>query len=211
MLIDAYDYCNCRWEGFTHVALYHWYRRQRAAQYTVAGSESLLIHNLSAILIHVAVKLVGNIDPTFRKACLVGAISSANEDWLLVNQKGIFTSLIGKISSESRFLDVLNYVQAATHKHEDPFAHFKWLHHLSEGEDKSDSTGIHSSDAYDIFHQISQHGDAVEAVFHQVKSRFCSEVEFEDARLVYSALVGKYRKARNQYTNGMLSLHCIDN
>nr|GMD28813.1 putative jmjC domain, Armadillo-type fold protein [Ipomoea batatas] len=199
------------WEGFTHVALDHWYRRQRATQYTVAHSESLLLHNLSAILIHVAVKLVGDIDPTFRKACLVGAISSANEDWLLVNQTGIFSSLIGKINTESIFSDALKYVEAATQKHEDPFAHLKWLRHLSKGEHEPNSTGIHLADAKDIFHRVSQRRDAVEAVFYQVKSCFCSEVEFEDARRVYIALLGKYRKARNQYTNGMLSLHCIDN
>ncbi|XP_019170844.1 PREDICTED: uncharacterized protein LOC109166337 isoform X2 [Ipomoea nil] len=200
------------WEGFTHVALDDWYRRQRATQYTVADSESLLLHNLSAILIHVAVKLVGDMDPTFQKACLVGAISSANEDWLLVNQNRIFSSLIGRINSESTFSDVLKFVEAATQEHEDPFARFKWLRHLSEGEHESDSTGIHLADAKDIFHRvISQHRDAVEAVFYQVKSCFCSGVEFEDAREVYIALLGKYRKARNQYTNGMLSLHCIDN
>nr|GMD25900.1 JmjC domain-containing protein [Ipomoea batatas] len=171
------------WEGFTHVALDHWYRRQRATQYTVADSESLLLHNLSAILIHVAVKLV-------------------DRD---------FSSLIGKINIESRFSDVLKYIEAATQKHEDPFAHFKWLRHLSKGENEPDSTGIHLPDAKDIFHRVSQHRDAVEAGFYQVKSCFCSEVEFEDARQVYIALLSKYRKARNQYTNGMLSLHCIDN
>ncbi|VFQ61289.1 unnamed protein product [Cuscuta campestris] len=203
------------WEGFAHVAFYHWCRRQRMSDYILADSESLVLHNTSEILIQTAVKLLGDSDPTFRKACLVGALSRASEhsQWLLINQKEIFSYVISKIRSESRFFNVLKHVEAAVQKQEDPFSHFKWLRHLPRGEEhESDITSIHLADANDVFKEIiSRNRDEAEAVFDQVKSNFCSGVVFEDVQPIYVALLGKYREARSQYTNGMLALHCNDN
>ncbi|CAH9086500.1 unnamed protein product [Cuscuta epithymum] len=74
-----------------------------------------------------------------------------------------------------------------------------------------DTNSIHLVDANDVIHQISQNREVAEAVFYQVKSSFCSEVAFEDVQPVYVTLLDDYRKARKQYANGMLSIHCNDN
>ncbi|CAH9093287.1 unnamed protein product [Cuscuta europaea] len=201
------------WEGFAHVALDHWCRRQSITRYILANSESLVLHKISAILIHIAVKLFGDTDPIFRKACLVGALSRACEhtDWLVVNQKEIFSHIICKIRSEATFVDVLKQVEVGIEKHEDLFSHFKWIRHLLKGEHETDTNSIHLVDANDVIHQISQNRDVAEAVFYRVKSNFCNEVAFEDVQPDYVTLLDDYRKARKQYANGMLSLHCNDN
>ncbi|KAL6540762.1 hypothetical protein OROMI_024645 [Orobanche minor] len=199
------------WEGFIHVAVYCWAKKQKALQYESVGSLPWSIHSVSVTLLHIAINLIGHRDLRFRKACLVGAIpfsSPDTRDWLCENQKTTFGCLISRITSELKFSDAVVHLEAALEVNEDPMEHVLWMKYIIAEEEeeieRSHSFSIMSEDYRDI---LNRHKDIAEAAFSQVKSRFCREVEFEDVNRRYQALLGMYRKVRKQYTNGMLSLH----
>ncbi|KAK3005449.1 hypothetical protein RJ639_015618, partial [Escallonia herrerae] len=195
-----------RWEGFIHVALHHW--DQKNLRHDTATSSLSWSLDVAAVnLIHVAVKVLGCNDPTFRKACMVGAISLplVTEGWLNINQRTIFKQLLTKISTESSFLDTVKSVEAAIQKREDPFQDLKWLQHLNK-KGKASERHIRVENLFDL---VNQQKDKAEVAFMDAKSRFCKEVEFEDVQQNYMVLLEKYRTARNQYKNGMLSLHWL--
>lgn len=199
------------WEGFLHVALNHWSEKQREPQRPSSDSMSLSLHVTSVNLLHVAIKLIGDIDPIFRKASLVGQISlsTVTAGWLTMNQRTIFKKLICEINDESKFSDCLDYLETSVQKHEDPFLQLRWLEHLNgEGEViESHKSNISSADVRDILYSCSQHKDIIETAFVQVKTKFCREALFEDIERSYKMLLEIYKKVRKQYTEGMLSLH----
>lgn len=152
---------------------------------------------------HIAIKLIGDVEPTFRKACLVGATSLPSSGWLDMNQQTIFTHLLSIINKKCQFLDTINNIEAAIiHKHEDPFLELSWLNRL-EGERSFNLSSLIST--------LAKHRDEAEAAFMEVKSKFCSEVllKFKDVQHSYIMLIDKYKKVRKQYVNGMLSLHGV--
>lgn len=167
---------------------------------------------MSVNLLHLLIGLFGHSDPTFRKACLVGAVSrpSDTEDWFYLNQKTIFDELIGKISADSRFLELLSSMEMAIRENTDPFQQMRWLQLLDwnretlEGHDRN----LPFTGAEIMFPLYAEHKDMAETAFMQVKSKFCCEVSFEDVIERYKMLLGKYKETRKQYMNGMLSLHC---
>lgn len=166
-------------------------------------------------VLHVAIGLVGDSDPTFRKACLVAAIylSSATNYWLDLKQRTIFSHLIDKVNKESRFLEALRNIEVAIQKNEDPFHQIRWLRLLSmdgetiEGNDWN-VPFVPFVEMAKLFPLCVRHKDQVEAAFMRVKSRFCDEVLFGDVVDSYKMLLDKYRKVRKQYMDGMVSLHC---
>ncbi|KAL0316642.1 UNVERIFIED_CONTAM: Bifunctional lysine-specific demethylase and histidyl-hydroxylase NO66 [Sesamum radiatum] len=197
------------WEGFMQVALYCWDKKQKVLPYKSNDSVPWSLHLLSVKLLHIAIKLIGNHDPGFQKACLVGAIHS--KDCLFNNQMMIFWDLISRIISDSKFSDAVEHLEAAIHKNEDPLEHVRWMKHLNEeGEEveRSQSLSISSADSRCLPDLLIPHNrDTAKAAFVHVKSKFCREVEFQDAEQYYKMLLAKYRKVRKQYSNGMLSLH----
>lgn len=201
-----------RWEGFAHVALCCW--NQSCKQPQDASSESVLefLGVISVNLLHVAIGLIGDSDTTFRKACLVGATSlpSGTCYWLDLDQKTIFSHLIDKINTESRFSEALRIIEVAIRKNEDPFQQIRWLRLLNaEGETaEGHDWNFSFMEAAKLFPLCVKHKDKAEEAFMNVKSRFCDEVLFGDVVDRYKLLLDKYRKARKQYMNGMISLQC---
>lgn len=200
------------WEGFAHVALCCWNQAQKIHHHTSVESFSGILNLMSVNLLHLLIGLIGDSDPTFRKACLVGAVSqpSDTEDWFYLNQKTIFNELIGKISADSRFLELLNSVEVAIRENIDPFQQMRWLQLLDWNRETLEGhywnlpfTGVEI-----VFPLYAEHKDMAETAFMQVKSKFCSEVSFEDVIERYEMLLVKYKETRKQYMNGMLSLHC---
>ncbi|CDP03013.1 unnamed protein product [Coffea canephora] len=197
------------WEGFVRVALNHWCEKQGGPQRQFSDSMSWSLYITSVNLLHVAIKLIGDNDSTFRKACLVGQISlsTATEGWLSMNQRMIFNYLTSRINTESKFSDFLEFLETAVQKHEDFFQQLRWLQHLTMERDSSHGSCISSTDTRTILHFCMQHKDIVEDAFLLVKSKFCAEVLFEDVEPNYKMLLERYKRVRQQYTKGMLSLH----
>ena len=167
---------------------------------------------MSVNLLHIAIRLIGDSDPTFRKACLVAAITlpSDSKCWLGLNQRTIFIYIIDKICSESGFLEALRVVEVAIQKNEDPFQWLRWLQLLNwEAEMIEEHGGDFPSVGFEKLSSLfNQHRDKAEVAFMNVKSKFCCEVAFEDVIDSYGMVLEKYKKTRKQYMNGMLSLHC---
>ncbi|KAL2456032.1 uncharacterized protein Fot_57121 [Forsythia ovata] len=201
------------WEGFIQVALCCWDQKQKVFPDTHGHSVSGSLHVVSVNLLHVAIKQFGNLDPAFQKACLVGAISSTSstEGWLGTCQRTLFWHLISIINTELKFSDALKLLEEAVQKHEDPLEQIRWLKDLILEEEvtKSQRCSISNSDNGCGFHLLRNHRDIAEDVFTEVKSKFCKEIVFEEVEQRYKVMLEKYRKVREQYTDGMLSLHCI--
>lgn len=201
-----------RWEGFVHVALCCWNQSQERNCF---GSECSvgIVFDISVTLLHVAISLIGDSDPIFRKACLVAATSPpscSSDGWLDLNQRNMFRSLIDKVNTESRFPEALKKVEIATRKNEDPFQRIRWLQNLDLGSEafKRLDWNMLFMGTEELFRSSVQHKCEVNATFMQLKSRFCCEILFEDVKQSYRRLLEKYRKVRKQYMNGMISLHC---
>jgi len=129
-------------------------------------------------------------------------------DSLFQGQRNIFFYLIDKIYTESRFMEVMSSIEVAVQKNEDPFQQIRWLWVLCmEKETNSEHNTNQSFMSEDILSLCAQHKDKLEAVFLNVKSRFCSEVVFEEVVTNHRMLLNKYRSTRKQYINGMVSLH----
>ena len=166
---------------------------------------------MSVYLLHVAIRIISNYEPTFRKACLAAAVSLPPDVYnneLVQSQRNIFCSIIDKINTEFGFLEVISSMEVAILKNEDLFQQISWLWLLDMNEEAS--RGNDHDQPFKIEDLLSfyvQHKDELEAAFLDVKSRFCSEVSFEDVISNYRILLQKYRKTRKQYMNGMISLH----
>lgn len=198
-----------RWEGVAHFALHCWNENQKRLGYDGLTSWSQKLDLVSVNLLHFAIKIISNSDPTFRKACLAATDSLPSNvcNRLAQNQKNIFCHLIDKIHTESRFLEVLSSLEVAIQKNEDPYQQIRWLWHLHPGKESVSGYNFNQSFmAEDLLSLCVQHKDEIEAAFLGVKSRFCCEVIFENVIISYRMLLQKYRKTRKQYSNGMISL-----
>ncbi|KAF5789547.1 putative [histone H3]-dimethyl-L-lysine(36) demethylase [Helianthus annuus] len=191
------------WEGFVHVALHHWGDTCNLSSRISRDSSSHDLDDMIMHLMHIAIKLIGNIDPTCRKACLAGAISYplVTEDFLQTHQRSTFNHLLSIINSSSNFNDVYSNLEVAIRKNEDLFENLRWVRHLDQ---KMSSIAME-----DLFHVVVHQKDKVEAAFMEAKSKFCNEVVFDDVVHRYSMLLGKYRSMRKRYMNGMLALSCV--
>lgn len=196
-----------RWEGFVHVAFFSWYQIQKHVDNSFESS----IHVISANLIHVAIGLIGGSDPTFRKACLIASIFpwSHTHNWLDLGHRMIFRQLIDKIGTENRFLEVFRSIELAVQENKDPLQRVEWLDFLNMDKESrpNHDQNMPFMEMRNLLSFCVEHRDNVEAAFHQLKSRFCEDVIFEDAIVSYKLLLDKYRKVRKQYMNGMVSLH----
>ncbi|KAF5748651.1 hypothetical protein HS088_TW04G00609 [Tripterygium wilfordii] len=202
------------WEGFAHIALYCWNQTQRPIHSTSLESLSEVVHVMSMNLLHAMISFIGEreTDPTFRKACLAAALPSAldTNGWLALNQKAIFCHLIDKISKDSRFSEVLRSMEVAMQKNEDPFQRISWLQFLNPEREIAEEHrwNINFMESGELFPIYVQNKVEAEASFMKIKSKFCREITFENVIESYKILLDKYKKARQHYMNGMLSLHC---
>ncbi|KAJ6355053.1 hypothetical protein OIU77_005612 [Salix suchowensis] len=203
-----------RWEGFAHVALHCWYKTQKQLHGASVEPLSGNLDLMSVTLLHLMIEFIGASDSTLRKASLVGALILPLEidDWLYLNQKTTFNHIIDQINKASMFLDVFRSVEVVIEKNEDPFHRMRWLRFLYQ---ETETIPEHDwnvplalGEFQNLFPSCAQHKDMTEAAFMQIKSKFCDEVLFEDVIDSYKLLLEKYKKARKQYMNGMLSLHC---
>lgn len=199
-----------RWEGVAHIALYCWSETWKRRCCDGLNSLSQKIDLVSVNMLHAAIGIISNFDPSFRKACLSAAVSLPPDVYnsLVQSQRNIFFQVIDKIRTESRFLEVLNSIEVAIQKNEDPFHQIRWLWllRLEKGTTSGYNTNK-SSMIEDLLSLCARHKDKLEAAFLNVKSRFCGEVVFDDVVACHRMLLQKYRKTRKQYINGMVSLH----
>lgn len=196
------------WEGFAHVALHQWSHNKGFDILALGTSKNLLA--VSVNLLHIAIRLISHTEPMFRKACLVAASSlpTETEDWLDKNQRTTFDLVIDKINKLSSFTDSLKFLQMPVQRDEDPFNWLRWLEHAN-GREVSimDNLGFTSDEICKILPFIYQHKDDVEGAFVLIKSKFCNEALFDDAKESFRCLHSMYKEARMRYLNGMLSLH----
>ncbi|KAL5549720.1 hypothetical protein UlMin_004951, partial [Ulmus minor] len=185
------------WEGFVHLALSVWNTRHKQPCYA-SDCSSGIFWDISMVLLHLAIGLIGNSDPTFRKACLVAAnsASSNSNDWIALNQRTIFCSLIDKINTESKFLEALRSLEVAIEKNEDPLDRIKWLWSFNLGDKSIDGHSWNRPlvETENLCKSLIQYKCEIEASFIKVKSRFCCEVLFDDVKPSYTMLLEKYRK-----------------
>lgn len=160
-------------------------------------------------LLHVAIGIISTSDPSFRKACLTAAVSLPADVYnkLIQNQRKTFFDLIDKIRNECKFSEVLSNVEVAIQKNKDPFEQIRWLWVLSMENEANNGYTDRSFIIEDLCSLCAKHKDKLEAAFLKVKSRFCSEVVFDDIVTSNRILLQKYKKTRRQYINGMISLH----
>ncbi|XP_010265398.1 PREDICTED: uncharacterized protein LOC104603153 isoform X2 [Nelumbo nucifera] len=189
------------WEGFAHVALHCWNHNHKRSP----DPSSLMgtLNFISVYMLHVAIRLIGDHDPKFRKACMVAAIPLHSLD---LNRK-MFSYVINKIDRESRYLEVFNRVQAAIGNNEDIWKQMKWIQHLFLLGEMNDEIEWNYS-LTEFRDYISYRHMEVEDAFVQLKSKFCRDISFEDACQSFNKVLEKYKKTRKQYMSGMLSLHC---
>lgn len=185
------------------MALHHWGQNYKFSNDIPYESSSWDLHDVAVKLMHIAVKLIGDVDPIFRKACLVGAISfpSGTEGWIKTHLLSTFSHLLSRVGSDSNFNDVISNVEMAVSKNEDFSEKFRWLCHLDQ---KMSLMGME-----DLFRLLIHQKDKAEATFMEVRSKFCNDVVFDDIVHHYNVLLEKYRTTRKQYMNGMLALNCI--
>lgn len=198
------------WEGVAHFALHCWNENQRRPCYGCINSLSQKLDLVSVNLLHVAIGIICASNPTFRKACLTAAVSLPPDVYhrLIQKQRTTFLHLIDKICNECRFSEVLSNIEVAIQKNKDPFEQVRWLQVLHM--EKEARSGFNTEKYFnieDLCSLCAKHKDKLEAAFLNVKSRFCSEVVFEDVVTRHMMLLRKYKKTRRQYINGMLSLH----
>ncbi|KAJ8749737.1 hypothetical protein K2173_012288 [Erythroxylum novogranatense] len=196
------------WEGFVHVALHFWNQARVDPSLAMKEASSGILNVMSVNMLHLMIELIGASDPTFQKACLAAALSLPldTNDWRYENQRAIFSHLIDKINEQTRFFEMLRRVEMAIERNEDPFYRISWLQHLNV--DKEVEIQDWNAKLRNEFPSYAEDKKEIEAAFLQLKTKFCNEVLFEDVISCYKLLLEKYRKARKQYTNGMLSLHC---
>ncbi|XP_074280682.1 uncharacterized protein LOC141605705 isoform X2 [Silene latifolia] len=196
------------WEGFAHVALHSWSHGKQTCYF--APDTCGILQAFYVNILHVAIRLVSCTEPVFRKACLLASNSLPRETkvWLDENQKDVFDQVINKVHGLANFTDSVNFVKMALQQKEDPFHWLRWLEHLNE-KDVFDgiSFDYESAEIGKLISSIDENKEKAEGVFDHLKSRFCDEVLFNDARDRFKTLHDKYKEGRVQFMNGMLSLH----
>ncbi|XP_072979010.1 uncharacterized protein [Typha angustifolia] len=204
------------WEGFAHVALHCWKEKQKQASHHSIDSKLKKPSVMFPLLLHVSIKQIADRDPVFRKACLIAGkflssdlnMSNHSEN-LIVSQKSTFRHVIDKINENSNFSEAFKCVELVVQERDDNSLQWmRWLRHLPlEGEDDN----IDYCNLFIVLEDlVVSYIDFVEDAtveFIWFKSQFCRCVNFEDTCKSFDMVLEKYRKTRNQYMKGMLSLH----
>ncbi|XP_062184073.1 uncharacterized protein LOC133888008 [Phragmites australis] len=206
------------WEGFAHIALHCWTEKHKFGGSRLVKSKSMAKEETSlfALLLHVAIRLVSDTDPTFRKACMVAAkLPSSNSctthlKALRSRQRSIFDDIIRKIDHNCSFEEALKCIELSVKEGNDEnFQWMSWLRHLPQHKDADDRIDFCNvlEALKELLVAFSSDPEQALAGFTGFKSRFCRCVLYEDACLSFETLLQMYRATRNQYTRGMLALH----
>ncbi|MED6216495.1 hypothetical protein PIB30_008190 [Stylosanthes scabra] len=137
----------------------------------------------------------------------IDCTKAGKKEFFLREGDVLYIPRVDKVRTESRFLEVLNSIEVAVHKNEDPFQQIRWLWvHLENG--TIDVYKNRSSMIEDMLSLRDHRKDELETAFVKVISRFCSEVVFEDVVTSHMMLLRKYRNIRKQYVDGISYKPC---
>nr|CAB3486038.1 unnamed protein product [Digitaria exilis] len=206
------------WEGFTHIALHCWVEKQKlggCSQFDKSMTKDET--SLYALVLHVAIRLLSDKDPIFRKACLVAAklpssssCATSHLKALRSSQRSFFYEIIKNIEKNCNFKEALESIKLAMQeKNDEPFQWMCWLRHLPQGGDadsRIDFCNILKS-LEELVEAFSSNPEQALVGFTGFKSGFCKSAVYEDACQSFETLLQMYRTTRNQYMSGMLALH----
>jgi len=178
-----------------------------------AKEETLLF----ALVLHVAIRLLSNNDPIFRKACIVAAKLPSSSSCTMVHlralrssQRSTFDEIIRSIEKNCSFKEALKSIELAVQeKNDELFQWMSWLRHLPQEGDadlRIDFCNILEA-LEELVEAFSSNPEQALVGFTGFKSRFCRYVVYEDACESFETLLQMYRTTRNQYMRGMLALH----
>ncbi|CAN6241232.1 unnamed protein product [Urochloa humidicola] len=205
------------WEGFAHVALHCWVEKQNLEgsrfDKVMAKEETCLY----PLVLHVAIRLLSNNDPIFRKACIVAAklpssssCTTAHLNALRSSQRSTFDEIIRSIERNCSFKGAFKSIELTVQeKNDEAFQWMSWLRHLPQGGDvdlRVDFCNILET-LEELVEAFSSNPEQALVSFTGFKSRFCRCVVYEDACQSFETLLQMYRTTRNQYMRGMLALH----
>ena len=177
-----------------------------------AKEETLLF----ALVLHVAIRLLSNNDPIFRKACIVAAklpssssCTTAHLKALRSSQRSTFDEIIRSMEKNCSFKEAWRSIELAVQEKNDAlFQWMSWLRHLPQGDAglRIDFCNILEA-LEELVEAFSSNPEQALVGFTGFKSRFCRYVVYEDACESFETLLQMYRTTRNQYMRGMLALH----
>lgn len=211
-------YLCCRWEGFAHIALHCWTEKQQLGDSQFVEFKGKVETSLSAIVLHVAIRMLSHSDPIFRKACLVAAklpssssCTTTHLKALRSSQRSTFDEILRKIDQNCSIKEALKCIALAVKERDDEaFQWMSWLRHLPQQGDAD----YNQIDFCNIFGALEEHLEAFNSNPDQAldgceafKSGFCQRVMYEDACESFESLLEMYRTTRTQYMRGMLALH----
>ncbi|XP_010927052.2 uncharacterized protein [Elaeis guineensis] len=206
------------WEGFAHVALHDWNEKQKQASCQCFDSKLEISRTMLALLLHVAIRLISDHDPIFRKACMVAAKHwSADTDkdfhvqMLLLSQRATFGYIINRIHASSNYIEAFRIIETVVQeRNDDSLQWMRWLQHLPQHGDVDEKLDFNNLLGVldDLIVLYNEDNKKAMVEFAHFKSKFCRYVIFEDACKSFVILLEKYRKTRKQYMQGMWSLHC---
>ncbi|OEL24363.1 hypothetical protein BAE44_0014624 [Dichanthelium oligosanthes] len=205
------------WEGFAHIALHCWVEKQKLGFSLFDKSQAKEEISLFSLVLHVAIRLLSNNDPIFRKACLVAAklpssssCATAHLKALRSSQRSTFDEIIRNIEMNCSFKEALRSIELAVQERNDePFQWMSWLRHLPQEGDadlRIDFSNILEA-LEELVEAFSSNPEQALVGFTGFKSRFCRCVVYEDACESFETLLRMYRTTRNQYMRGMMALH----
>ncbi|WOL06478.1 hypothetical protein Cni_G15212 [Canna indica] len=204
------------WEGFAHVALHCWYEKEKKLSDRTTNCEARRLKVLSVLILHVAIRLIADGNPIFRKACLVAAkicsskiVEENHAEALRLNQKATFLKIIDAINCSSNFMEAFKKIAVIQEGNDDSLQWMRWLHHLPQyGDDSEIIDYLNPLRMQDELGELCGRANKqIKDEFFQNKSKFCRFVVYEDACEMFHLLLEKYRRTRKQYMNGMLALH----
>ncbi|KAM0896156.1 hypothetical protein ACQ4PT_023369 [Festuca glaucescens] len=210
------------WEGFAHIALHCWLEEQTLG--CSSGSINSKLEEqapLFALLLHVAIRLLSDKDPTLRKACMVAAklpsfsnsCPTSHSKSLRNRHMSTFIEILNKINNTCILKEALSWIELAVKgKTDEPVQWMSWLRHLPR--QQHGDTAARRIDFCDVlgpFEELlnvfSSDPEQASADFTNFKSRFCRCAAYDDACKSFNMLLHMYRTTRTQYTKGMLGLH----
>uniref|UniRef100_A0A0A9CLA1 Bifunctional lysine-specific demethylase and histidyl-hydroxylase n=1 Tax=Arundo donax TaxID=35708 RepID=A0A0A9CLA1_ARUDO len=205
------------WEGFAHIALHCWMEKQKLGSSQFIKSKTKEETSLFALVLHVAIRLLSDSDPTFRKACMVASklpssssCTTTHLNALRSSLKSTFDEILKKIGKSCSFEEALRCIELAVEERNDEtFQWMSWLRHLPQQGDENvriDYCNILGA-LEEFLDAFSYNPERFLADFTGFKSSFCRGTVYEDACESFETLLQMYRTTRNQYMRGMLALH----
>ncbi|KAE8793099.1 JmjC domain-containing protein [Hordeum vulgare] len=198
------------WEGFAHIALHCWLEEQELVR--SPGSAKSKVEEqapLFALLLHVAIRLLSDDEPTLRKACMATAKLPSLSNSLRSSHRSIFADILDKIGSNNNLKDALRSIELAVKaRNDEPFQWMSWLRHLPQqhGRRRIDFSDVLGR-LEELIDMFSSDRERASSDFADFRSSFCGCAVYDDARREFEALLVMYRTARTRYAKGMLALH----